>query len=165
MTDVRLGPCVYVFIVLTAGPEAYFKIGHSSDFASRIDAVQTGCPLPIDRVLWLPTDHHYNATALERALHQRFKSRHTHGEWFVFDLTESIDKEDFKAGCDEVLGAWRTDWAWRVWDESGFQAQKRSRLRSRQRMDPEVQRQEQRRRDVELAICLGGLGRHRTAGA
>jgi hypothetical protein len=114
-------PCLYVLIVVTAGPEAYFKIGYSTHLAKRVSSVQVGCPLPINRVLWMPTFEIGPAIWLESALHERFRRRQTSGEWFMFDITSEADKRDFRDGCAEVIRRWREDWAWQVFDENDFQ--------------------------------------------
>lgn len=116
-------PSLYVIIVTTAGPEAYFKIGVSGDIFLRIVQVQTGCPLPIERVLFLPTDDMMQARSLEGRLHARFDAFHTSGEWFMFNIQDEAQKAEFHRGCAEVLETWDPNWKWQVFDEAGYRAE------------------------------------------
>lgn len=117
-------PCVYVIIITTAGPEAYFKIGISGNLDARIDAVQTGCPLPIERVLYLPTENMAQAKQFERSFHARFREHHSSGEWFAFDISDESQKAEFKRGCCDVLDPSVPGWKWVVFDEAAYRADK-----------------------------------------
>lgn len=55
------------------------KIGRSNDVQRRLADIQRMGPAPLT-VLW----QHEGGSELELALHQAFKERRTHGEWFDF---------------------------------------------------------------------------------
>ncbi|MGW6976462.1 GIY-YIG nuclease family protein [Streptomyces sp. NPDC054952] len=58
------------------------KIGVTSQLAVRLRALRASSPVRLE-VLWSTAGD----WALERALHQRFTDRRTHGEWFDFKGT------------------------------------------------------------------------------
>ena len=56
----------------------FVKIGYTEQpVATRLAAIQTGCPYPLRVLATVPGD-----TYLERDLHRMFSSWRTHGEWF-----------------------------------------------------------------------------------
>lgn len=60
------------------------KIGHSTHPASRLKTLQTGSPVPLEILATIEGGEN-----LERKLHERFTSAHSHGEWF--HMSEEID--------------------------------------------------------------------------
>lgn len=108
--------CVYVMIAATAGGETYFKIGHSIYVGDRIGGVQTGCPLPIKRILVLRTLCASRAQKLEKLLHKRFRAFRTAGEWFQFDMENPAHKAEFENGCDEIIRPYMGRWDWEPYD-------------------------------------------------
>lgn len=71
----------YVYLLHCAGR---FKIGHGLSVESRINAMQTGCPFPIELVQkWKSED----APRVERLLHKRFAEFRKAGEWFELPPT------------------------------------------------------------------------------
>lgn len=153
--------CVYVIIVTTAGEETYFKIGRSTCIQERIGAVQTGCPLPIERVLLLPLVENYISCAMEAALHKRFAKFHTHGEWFLFNLTNPSHKAEFHLGCDEVIRTFLTEWRWemhsvadaKILGKSAQKEQIRKNATLNLRIDSAIEADKRRR--VSLGNCSG----------
>jgi|ERR1043166_932612 hypothetical protein len=68
------GPVVYFLQAQTGGP---IKIGWSSDIKQRLDALQPGCPYPLNVLLCVR-----GSFADEQLLHQKFARFRLHGEWF-----------------------------------------------------------------------------------
>lgn len=61
------------------------KIGRSETVNKRLTRIQRMSPVPL-AVLWTTQ----GGTALESALHDRFKARRTHGEWFDFAGEDAV---------------------------------------------------------------------------
>ncbi|MCY0923894.1 GIY-YIG nuclease family protein [Streptomyces sp. H27-G5] len=61
------------------------KIGVTSQLAARLRALRASSPVRLE-VLWSTAGDR----ALETALHQRFKDRRAHGEWFDFKGTSPV---------------------------------------------------------------------------
>jgi len=75
-----------VVYVIGSSESDLAKIGRSGNITQRLGAIQRMCPIGLN-VLWNTEGGH----KLETALHQTFRSRRVHGEWF-----------DFR-GCDPVV--------------------------------------------------------------
>jgi len=76
----------------------YYKIGCASDAQSRLASLQTGSPFDLELVAMYEFE---NAEIVERALHQKFRSRNKRGEWFDLD-NEAIG--DLKSLCAMLDG-------------------------------------------------------------
>lgn len=61
------------------------KIGRSRAVNERLASIQRMSPVPL-AVLWTTE----GGSALESALHDRFKARRTHGEWFDFEGEDAV---------------------------------------------------------------------------
>lgn len=61
------------------------KIGRTANLPKRLAAIQSTCPVQVE-VLWQAD----GGSALESALHQHFRSRRIHGEWFEFGDADAI---------------------------------------------------------------------------
>lgn len=119
-----MSSCVYVAITVSLGEASFFKIGKSNQIGRRIPAIQTGCPLKINRVLAIELPRFQGLTDLpgyvEKALHQRFKAYHSHGEWFQFTLSNKEHQGEFKQGCREVITPILGSWEWTEFDSKGL---------------------------------------------
>lgn len=76
-TRVGSGKTGYVYVFEGAG---LFKIGRSLDAKKRLAGVQNMSPVPI-RMVYAARCADY--TAVERDLHEIYKDRRHHGEWFA----------------------------------------------------------------------------------
>jgi len=73
-----------------------YKIGFTNHtIESRRKASQTGCPSEIKIVDFYETEY---ASKIETTLHNIYKHKNTHGEWFLLDLEDEIN---FKAICEK----------------------------------------------------------------
>lgn len=63
---------------------AYVKVGVSTDVAGRLNAMQTGCPLPLGLLLLVHLSDARSPHVTERAIHAELKwaGLHARGEWF-----------------------------------------------------------------------------------
>lgn len=78
---------IYLLKIDTPDKNLY-KIGSTQGLIEdRIKALQTGCPYKIK--LADKYDSQFGQI-VERTLHNLFKHKHTHGEWFDLDLTEEF---------------------------------------------------------------------------
>lgn len=75
----------------------YVKIGFTTDLATRVRALQPGCPLPLRLLAHMPDGD----LKTERALHRRFARDRLSGEWFT--LTDRI--RDFISEITRIKGA------------------------------------------------------------
>lgn len=91
----NVGWSIYAAFAPTGDGRAMVKVGNSSKVYERILALRTGCPFPIEMVLWTMVEDRATACRLESSLHRSFSERRTNGEWFEFDLKSSADKELF----------------------------------------------------------------------
>jgi hypothetical protein len=99
----------------TAKVEAsrYVKFGISSDVPYRLRSVQTGCPLLIDRVMFIPCATRGRAQDAEKALHKHFEPRSSSGEWFRFDDGKMDEfSEGVKVVMDSLFGEF---WIAKYW--------------------------------------------------
>ena len=104
--------CVYMMIADACCGYSFCKIGVTGDLASRVSAVQTGCPMPITDVafLELPPGRHRSAEAM---FHQHLRAFHTQGEWFRMNLSDPAHKQAMKDATAHVLrhfGLSETKW-------------------------------------------------------
>ncbi len=68
------------------GGRSFYKIGTTTDLATRLRTLQASSPVPLTVICQGP-----GGQPLERALHQQFAHRRAHGEWFALsahDLAE-----------------------------------------------------------------------------
>ena len=82
MNNIQYSGFVYIF---HAEGTDRFKIGYSINPSERCQIINQQSPFPINLIYYHPSD---NAIKDEQRLHEIFKHRQVHGEWFVF---ESID--------------------------------------------------------------------------
>ena len=90
---------VYGLLCQDEGGPLYVKFGRTTDPERRMVQLKQGVPLPARWFLYVRVAGHLTQGNLERGLHKRFKSRRIRGEWFKFDATSEVDKEDFRRGC------------------------------------------------------------------
>ena len=90
---------VSLYLIASFGREfaegCIFKIGISSNPASRLKSLKTACPFEIDLVMTLPMPTRRDAAGLERMIHGEFSDIRTSGEWFkgsVIDASTAIDE-------------------------------------------------------------------------
>lgn len=75
---------VYLMTV-SAGGEAWYKIGRASRVKDRLAVVQSGCPWAVSVVSeWLVAD----AARTEKMLHAMFSDRRGIGEWFMLSASD-----------------------------------------------------------------------------
>lgn len=102
-----LGFSLYCMVTADQGGKAFFKFGVSSSPTSRIDSVQTGCPVRIVEILFLPGFSRRAAQNAEREIHSMLAAYRSSGEWFCFDLADLKHKADFNAalkyGCKALV--------------------------------------------------------------
>lgn len=100
-------PCeVYFIFARDADGPMYVKVGVSAVPESRMQSVQTGCPMQIKRVISFECKHRRLALAAERAIHQHLERRHSWGEWFRFDW-DAAAKDELNATIDGAMQAAR----------------------------------------------------------
>lgn len=59
------------------------KIGVANDIGKRLKALQTANADKLEMFFAINVDDKYEAYRIERALHNKFKNDHKHGEWFL----------------------------------------------------------------------------------
>jgi hypothetical protein len=60
----------------------YYKIGHSVNFAQRLDNFKNANPYPIEVVMFLITDYYRE---MEGQIHQLLDEKRVYREWFLLD--------------------------------------------------------------------------------
>lgn len=88
---------VYCMVTEDLGGFSYFKFGISESPTSRMAAVQTGCPMKIVEILFLPGFSRREAQSAEADIHLALAEHRSSGEWFKFDLTNQEHKAAFNA--------------------------------------------------------------------
>lgn len=78
------------------------KIGFTTDYQTRLKALQTGSPNVLEMVLVLK-----GGTAYEKVLHKKFKKYNFRGEWFTYceeirDFIKENLKNDIRAGVGVI---------------------------------------------------------------
>lgn len=73
--------------------EEYYKIGHTSNFSTRISDLRCANAHPLEIVTFIETVNSAQAKRLERAMHSFFNLKRVRGEWFELN---SDDIEFFK---------------------------------------------------------------------
>lgn len=73
---------VYAMITELAGRARYVKFGMASDPHRRLMEVQCGCPLRIEKIMYVDCGADDPAIALEAALHIEHADSRCSGEWF-----------------------------------------------------------------------------------
>jgi len=104
----------YVYCMLCRdgiGP-VYVKFGHSCNVLSRMNALITGCPIPAKTLLYIQLNNRASAIQLEKELHLYFKKRKIRGEWFKFDYSSKMDKEEFNHGCKFAINLYLKGGSW-----------------------------------------------------
>ena len=66
-------------VYLVAAANGLVKIGSASDIGKRISLLRCQSPVSVELVYMLKCTR---AGAIERALHDKFRSQHDHGEWY-----------------------------------------------------------------------------------
>lgn len=72
----------YLYLIDCKGSK---KIGVANDVVSRLAALQTGNPFPLELIVCFKF---VSAEVVEKALHQKFQAARIHGEWFQLDSQE-----------------------------------------------------------------------------
>lgn len=108
----RLGWVVYVMVAPSDGAAVYLKIGVTQDLPKRVGAVQTGCPIQIDELLYHKALTRESALAIERAMHAELLAYRTSGEWFRFLLDDPQHKREFN-GALKIATARHPDTTWK----------------------------------------------------
>lgn len=103
----------YIYAVEIAhGGETWTKIGYASNLVQRISAIQTGCPFPITRCLYLLIENDFEARGLaqllESTLHEGFEKFTRRGEWFEVAMDESL--LDLSASAVERICRRKPEW-------------------------------------------------------
>ena len=100
------------------------KIGISKDIHKRLNQLQTGSPYELKLMGWIEAD---DAKQLEKALHNKYRGRKAHGEWFQLSSCDvlaelkshstdsyiAVNANAFEVvsydrdGVPEFLGAWQ----------------------------------------------------------
>ena len=74
----------YLYIIKPKGL-SYYKIGIATDVEQRIKSLQTGCPTQLHCLY----KKEFNSTIkLEKMIHNKFKNKKTHGEWFRLNIKD-----------------------------------------------------------------------------
>ena len=66
----------------------YFKIGVANDVETRLAQLSTGNPYPLEVEVIYQFE---NAEVVERAIHQKYKTKRVRGEWFNLDYDDQKD--------------------------------------------------------------------------
>ena len=75
----------FVYILHSNGA---YKIGHAKIVDKRIEKISPALPYPVELEIAISTDDRY---ALEKELHERYKSKRLNGEWFALDHLDLFD--------------------------------------------------------------------------
>jgi len=68
--------------------QQYYKIGVANDVESRLAQLSTGNPFPLE----VETIYEFeNAEIVERAVHQKLKSKRVRGEWFELTYDDTVE--------------------------------------------------------------------------
>ena len=70
---------MFVYFMAT---DSYTKIGITNNLKSRINQVQTGCPIMIFKVNYIEVENREKALKIEKYFHKELKHLNTYGEWF-----------------------------------------------------------------------------------
>lgn len=84
----------FLYVMVVGGQ--FIKIGiTSTSLKTRMKQVQTGCPLPIESIIFWKFEKRNQAAECEKMLHIRFSDKKSHGEWFFQpkQYTTKIAKE------------------------------------------------------------------------
>jgi Meiotically Up-regulated Gene 113 (MUG113) protein len=89
----------HVYFIYSAG---LVKIGFSTKWTARVDAVCQGCPHYATLVLVMPGDRN-----MERGYHALFHEYHSNGEWFLCEgkMREFLLRYTTDIGREELLAA------------------------------------------------------------
>lgn len=68
--------------------QQYYKIGVAADVESRLAQLSTGNPFPLEVETVYTFD---NAEVVERAIHQKLKSKRVRGEWFELSYDDTVE--------------------------------------------------------------------------
>lgn len=102
---------VYGMLAKAEAGKVYIKFGWTDDVDKRLRLIQTGCPLEIVRVFRVQAGG--NAQLIELYLHSFFGHRLSFGEWFLFDLTDPKQKDEFSRGCFQAFTVYMDEkWEW-----------------------------------------------------
>ena len=109
-----IGACVYMMVADAGQGHSFCKIGITRDLGKRIAQVQTGCPVPIAEVAYMPMPDSSRARLVEARMHCKLKEHHSHGEWFRLDLADPAHKAAFheatRAALDRVCDLSEARW-------------------------------------------------------
>lgn len=96
---------VYCAFCQDSAGAGYVKFGRSKRIGSRLSAIRTTSPLKVLQFAVVQVRDDNAAVDVERALHNRFRDRRHHGEWFLFDFASAVDKRDFNDGSVAVFAS------------------------------------------------------------
>jgi len=97
------GPVVYAAVAAIPGSIKFVKVGFSTSLISRLQSIQTGCPVPITSVSYCRTNTVDKARAAEAAIHLLMADQRSVGEWFKFDLSSERDMKVWRGAIPAVL--------------------------------------------------------------
>lgn len=96
---------VYAAFACDSGP-GYVKVGYSRNPGMRVQAIQTGCPLPVVGMVAFPCSDEISARGAERAVHEFLSDVRASGEWFrCADVPEFLELFRLAAsghGCGDL---------------------------------------------------------------
>lgn len=87
----------YFLYFINAGP--FTKIGLATNPDKRVQELQVGCPIKIQKFRLFYAGEEDLAFLLERRLHKFFESKHSSGEWFVLDQDDFAKIRNCKKLC------------------------------------------------------------------
>lgn len=123
---------VYFFMARDGAGPMYVKVGRSDNPITRLETVQTGCPLPIVKAGMVKCLTIEQSRKIERDLHTMLSGWHSSGEWFRLNWEEGDDKSALM-GMMNVVFAGIPDWKFEEIDLGAAAAAVRALVRDRQR--------------------------------
>ena len=84
------------------GP-GYIKFGRTMNVTRRLSQLRVTCPIPAHYYAFVVMPSYRKCLEVEKALHRQFSERRTKGEWFRFNFSSLLDKQEFNEGCREVF--------------------------------------------------------------
>lgn len=96
--------CLYVMFAKDGEGPMYIKVGISEFPGKRARHVQTGCPIPIRRVIAFRCSSRRTARSAEVAMHEAMKEHSVTGEWFRLEWGQEA-KDSLHALIEKVMDA------------------------------------------------------------
>lgn len=145
-----LGWVIYVLITAPVESASFFKVGATKNIGKRINALQTGCPLPIGEFLYHKALSRESAFAVERAMHEAMRDHRSSGEWFRFDVSDPEHKALFNEVL-QIAGKRSPGYAWK-WNRLSVSSLRRA-LKA---VDPVLESAEERRKMRQVQRLMAG---------